>query len=194
MQDFRGKTAFVTGGASGLGLSMARAFGRAGMNVVLADIDDKAAKAAAEQLAAEQIKAVPVHCDVSERSGVARSGAGSGRRVRQGPCRLQQCRCRGRRADRHGARARLGLDHRRQSEERRLWHRSLRAADQEPRRRRAFRQHRVDGRHDLAAGAGALLRHQIRRRRDERRLARPARADEYRRVGAVPRFRAHAHP
>ena len=60
MQDFRGKTAFVTGGASGLGLSMARAFGRAGMNVVLADIDDKAAKAAAEQLAAEQIKAVPV--------------------------------------------------------------------------------------------------------------------------------------
>lgn len=70
MQDFRGKTAFVTGGASGLGLSMARAFGRAGMNVVLADIDDKAAKDAAEQLAGEQIKAVPVHCDVSERSGL----------------------------------------------------------------------------------------------------------------------------
>ena len=40
MKEFRGRTAFVTGGASGIGLGMARAFGRAGMNVVLADIDD----------------------------------------------------------------------------------------------------------------------------------------------------------
>jgi NAD(P)-dependent dehydrogenase (short-subunit alcohol dehydrogenase family) len=70
MKDFRGRTAFVTGGASGIGLSMARAFGRAGMNVVLADVDDAAAKAACERLASEQIKAVPVHCDVSERAGV----------------------------------------------------------------------------------------------------------------------------
>ena len=70
MKDFRGRTAFVTGGASGIGLSMARAFGRAGMNVVLADVDDAAAKEACERLASEQIKAVPVHCDVSERAGV----------------------------------------------------------------------------------------------------------------------------
>ena len=68
--DFRGKTAFVTGGASGIGLSMARAFGHAGMNVVLADIDVKAAAAAAEGLAGEQIKAVSVRCDVTERAGV----------------------------------------------------------------------------------------------------------------------------
>lgn len=39
MKDLSGKTAFVTGGASGIGLSMARAFGRAGMNVMLADIN-----------------------------------------------------------------------------------------------------------------------------------------------------------
>jgi NAD(P)-dependent dehydrogenase (short-subunit alcohol dehydrogenase family) len=70
MKDFKGKTAFVTGGASGIGLSMARAFGRAGMNVVLADIDLDAAKASAEQLASEQIKAAPVYCDVSERAAV----------------------------------------------------------------------------------------------------------------------------
>ena len=70
IQEFRGKTAFITGGASGLGLSMARAFGHAGMNIVLADIDDKAARSAADQLAAEQIRAVPVHCDVSERGAV----------------------------------------------------------------------------------------------------------------------------
>jgi NAD(P)-dependent dehydrogenase (short-subunit alcohol dehydrogenase family) len=68
--DFRGKTAFVTGAASGIGFSMARAFGRAGMNVVVADIDLGGAKAAVERLAAEQIKAVPVRCDVSERERV----------------------------------------------------------------------------------------------------------------------------
>ncbi len=68
--DFNGKTAFITGGASGIGLGMARAFGHAGMNVVLADIDDAAARASAERLGSEQIKAVPVHCDVADRSGV----------------------------------------------------------------------------------------------------------------------------
>ena len=70
MKDFRGKTAFITGGASGIGLGMARAFGRAGMNVVLADIEEKAAKAAAEQLASQQIKATPIICDVAERASV----------------------------------------------------------------------------------------------------------------------------
>jgi NAD(P)-dependent dehydrogenase (short-subunit alcohol dehydrogenase family) len=70
MKEFKGRTAFITGGASGIGLSMARAFGRAGMNVVLADIDLGAAKAAAERLASEQIKAAPVHIDVTDRSSV----------------------------------------------------------------------------------------------------------------------------
>jgi NAD(P)-dependent dehydrogenase (short-subunit alcohol dehydrogenase family) len=70
MKDFRGRTAFITGGASGIGLGMARAFGRAGMNVVLADIDESAAKSAADKLAAEQIKAAPVHVDVTDRSSV----------------------------------------------------------------------------------------------------------------------------
>jgi NAD(P)-dependent dehydrogenase (short-subunit alcohol dehydrogenase family) len=70
MKDFRGKTAFVTGGASGIGLSMARAFGRAGMNVVIADVDENAARQAADRLVTEQIKAKPIACDVSERSSV----------------------------------------------------------------------------------------------------------------------------
>src|SRR5689334_564535 len=70
MKDFRGRTAFVTGGASGIGLGMARAFGRAGMNVVLADIDESAAKSAADKLASEQIKAAPVHVDVTDRASV----------------------------------------------------------------------------------------------------------------------------
>jgi NAD(P)-dependent dehydrogenase (short-subunit alcohol dehydrogenase family) len=38
MRDLRGKTAFVTGGASGIGLGMAKVFAGAGMNVCIADI------------------------------------------------------------------------------------------------------------------------------------------------------------
>jgi len=70
MKEFKGKTAFITGGASGIGLAMARAFGRAGMNVVIADIEDAPAKAAVERLASEQIKAVSIHCDVGERNNL----------------------------------------------------------------------------------------------------------------------------
>jgi NAD(P)-dependent dehydrogenase (short-subunit alcohol dehydrogenase family) len=73
IRDFRGKTAFITGGASGIGFAMARAFGRAGMNIVVSDIDFGGAKGAVERLATEQIKAVPVQCDVSERVAVQRA-------------------------------------------------------------------------------------------------------------------------
>ena len=38
MQDLAGKTAFVTGGASGIGLGIAKALLGAGMKVVIADI------------------------------------------------------------------------------------------------------------------------------------------------------------
>jgi NAD(P)-dependent dehydrogenase (short-subunit alcohol dehydrogenase family) len=70
ISEFQGKTAFITGGASGIGLGMARAFGHAGMNIVVADIDGAAAGAPVEDLAERQISAMPVHCDVGERSSV----------------------------------------------------------------------------------------------------------------------------
>ena len=38
MDKFEGKTAFISGGASGIGLAMAREFLNAGMQVVIADI------------------------------------------------------------------------------------------------------------------------------------------------------------
>jgi NAD(P)-dependent dehydrogenase (short-subunit alcohol dehydrogenase family) len=41
MRDLEGKTAFITGGASGIGLAMGRAFAEAGMRVMLADIEAK---------------------------------------------------------------------------------------------------------------------------------------------------------
>jgi len=73
MKDVKGKTAFITGGASGIGLGMAQAFGHAGMNVVIADIDFEVARKAAEMLNKSQIKAVPIHCDVTLRSEVQRA-------------------------------------------------------------------------------------------------------------------------
>jgi len=70
MKDLAGKTAFVTGGASGIGLSMARAFGREGMNVVISDVDADALAAASETLAQEQVRVASVQCDVADRASV----------------------------------------------------------------------------------------------------------------------------
>ncbi len=46
MIDLKGKTAFITGGASGLGLGIAKAFAREGMNIVIADFRQSAIDAA----------------------------------------------------------------------------------------------------------------------------------------------------
>jgi len=51
MRDVTGKTAFITGGASGIGLGMAEAFLTAGMNVVISDIRDDHLEAARAKLA-----------------------------------------------------------------------------------------------------------------------------------------------
>ncbi len=50
MRDLAGKTAFVTGGASGIGFALGRAFAQAGMKVMLADIETDALAAAVESL------------------------------------------------------------------------------------------------------------------------------------------------
>ncbi|MBX3488279.1 SDR family NAD(P)-dependent oxidoreductase [Parvibaculum sp.] len=73
MKELAGKTAFVTGGASGIGLSMARAFGAAGMNVMLGDINEDDLAAAVAELKERQIKAAGVRCDVAERKSVERA-------------------------------------------------------------------------------------------------------------------------
>jgi NAD(P)-dependent dehydrogenase (short-subunit alcohol dehydrogenase family) len=70
MQEFRGKTAFVTGGASGMGLAMAEAFGREGMNVMLADIEEGALRRAVEELRDKQIRCEGVVADVSSRESL----------------------------------------------------------------------------------------------------------------------------
>ncbi|HAJ47696.1 MAG TPA: short-chain dehydrogenase [Alphaproteobacteria bacterium] len=67
MKELKGRTAFITGGASGLGLSMARAFGAQGMNVMIADIEQAALNAALEDLKGRQIKCAGVLCNVAHR-------------------------------------------------------------------------------------------------------------------------------
>ncbi len=63
---FQDRVALVTGAASGLGLATAKAFAEAGASVVLADQNENAVKAAAEELKAKGYKVLAVHCDVSD--------------------------------------------------------------------------------------------------------------------------------
>jgi len=70
MKDFAGKTAVVTGAASGIGLGLARTFARAGLSLVLSDIHRERLDAAVEQVRALGAKAVAVPGDVSQRADV----------------------------------------------------------------------------------------------------------------------------
>lgn len=74
MKDLSGKVAFITGGASGIGLAMARAFGRRGMKVMLADIEAATLQSAVEDLRASQVTAEGVVVDVASRDQI-RAGA-----------------------------------------------------------------------------------------------------------------------
>jgi len=68
---FEGKVALVTGAGSGIGLATARGFAEAGAAVVLADMDEEAVRAAAEELMAGGRKALAVRCDVANEQQVA---------------------------------------------------------------------------------------------------------------------------
>jgi len=65
MKDVKGKTAFITGGASGMGLGMARAFAAAGMKVMIGDIEAGPAQAAVDELTAKGYDAACVKVDVT---------------------------------------------------------------------------------------------------------------------------------
>jgi NAD(P)-dependent dehydrogenase (short-subunit alcohol dehydrogenase family) len=70
MQNLSGKTAFVTGGASGIGLGIAKALNKAGMKVVIADIrQDHLDEAVAELDGGEDVLALKL--DVTDRDAYA---------------------------------------------------------------------------------------------------------------------------
>jgi NAD(P)-dependent dehydrogenase (short-subunit alcohol dehydrogenase family) len=72
MQDFSGRTAVITGGASGIGLGMARAFAGRGMQLVLADLDSVLLKKAEQEFSDAGIAVVTQTCDVSKLEEIER--------------------------------------------------------------------------------------------------------------------------
>jgi NAD(P)-dependent dehydrogenase (short-subunit alcohol dehydrogenase family) len=66
MRELRGKTAVVTGGASGIGRAMGEAFAAEGMRLVLADIEAGALEEAAGALRAAGAAVLAVPTDVSD--------------------------------------------------------------------------------------------------------------------------------
>jgi NAD(P)-dependent dehydrogenase (short-subunit alcohol dehydrogenase family) len=69
-RSYAGGTAVVTGAASGIGLGIARALARHGMNLVLADIQAQALDAAASDVERLGVRAVAVPTDVSDAASV----------------------------------------------------------------------------------------------------------------------------
>ncbi len=69
MKDFAGRTAFITGGASGIGLGLARALLAQGCKVAIADIRDDHLSSAMETLDNQYV--APIKLDVASREGFA---------------------------------------------------------------------------------------------------------------------------
>ncbi|MFW8592275.1 SDR family NAD(P)-dependent oxidoreductase [Glaciecola sp. 2405UD65-10] len=62
---YKGKTAIISGAASGIGLALAKEFGSLGMNIVMADIEQDALEAAAQTLKSEGLSVLPCTLDVT---------------------------------------------------------------------------------------------------------------------------------
>jgi NAD(P)-dependent dehydrogenase (short-subunit alcohol dehydrogenase family) len=72
-REFEGKTAMVTGAGSGIGAEIARRLGDEGASVVVADLDEDAARDVAGQIAEAGGTAAYIHQDVGDPDSVRRS-------------------------------------------------------------------------------------------------------------------------
>ena len=66
MRNLAGKVAFITGGASGMGLGMARAFAGEGMKLMLADVNEVRLGAAEQEFKDQGVDIATIICDVSK--------------------------------------------------------------------------------------------------------------------------------
>lgn len=79
MKDVAGKVAFITGGASGIGLGMARTFCAAGLKVVIADVNQEHLDAALKQFRANPERVHALRLDVTDREAMVRAAEESER-------------------------------------------------------------------------------------------------------------------
>jgi len=70
MDQLQGRTAVVTGAASGIGLAVAEAFVDAGMRVVMADVDEDTLRSHAARLAGQGAEVIAVTADVRDPDAV----------------------------------------------------------------------------------------------------------------------------
>jgi NAD(P)-dependent dehydrogenase (short-subunit alcohol dehydrogenase family) len=75
MEQLQGRTAVVTGAASGIGLAITEAFIAKGMRVVMADVDEDSLRPQATRLADQGADVLPVNVDVRDPESVDRVGA-----------------------------------------------------------------------------------------------------------------------
>lgn len=75
IKNFNNKTAFITGGAAGIGLGMARAFAERGMQLALADIDAVALAQAKAQLETAGTKVLTFALDITDVDQLKRAAA-----------------------------------------------------------------------------------------------------------------------
>lgn len=73
MSDIQGRVAFVTGGASGLGLSMARSLLNRGASVMLADRDAEGLERAVAALSSDTNQVASVVCDVADANEIEKA-------------------------------------------------------------------------------------------------------------------------
>ena len=182
--DFRGKTALITGGVSGIGFGIARAFAAAGLNLVLT-YRNAEYQAQAAAWFRQQGGPVPrfLTLDVTDRKRWREVADEVGPRRRPG----QQRRRERVRSYRYRKLRRLRLDHGRELRRGGERTRNLHPAPQGARTRRTHRECRLHGRVSVRTAGGHLHGEQVRGAWAHREPALQPGAPRHRRVPGVSR-------
>jgi len=72
MQELKEKVAVITGGASGIGLAMAKRFAREGMKLVLADVEEDALRRVEQEFRKAGVPVLAIRTDVSRSQDIER--------------------------------------------------------------------------------------------------------------------------
>jgi NAD(P)-dependent dehydrogenase (short-subunit alcohol dehydrogenase family) len=73
MRDYKGKLAFITGGASGAGLGQAKVFAEAGCHLALVDVRAKPLQEAREYFTQRGVRVHTIQLDITDRAAYARA-------------------------------------------------------------------------------------------------------------------------